>query len=235
MINVCKVKIWMKCVHPFGTGRHKRQADITLLFQYIVIIIWASAWDFQQCGMCDQQSLGSACSYGQSDQSLCLSLEYFMTIKLLTEHFLEVLSLTGGCTGSSQSTLVKMPHCWKSHATAHFSVGFRKQIYTFNNLTLRLTILNPVKSYFESSSYKWWVHYYRKYGTLFNYLKHSHGGLLPKLLKWYHFTKQNSHQSQNKKIFKQHLLNMLGQIQSNFVQLFLMRPSTKITQTVPLN
>ena len=25
----------MKCVHPFGTDRHKRQADITLLFQYI--------------------------------------------------------------------------------------------------------------------------------------------------------------------------------------------------------
>ena len=25
----------MKCIHPFGTGRHKRQADITLLFQYI--------------------------------------------------------------------------------------------------------------------------------------------------------------------------------------------------------
>ena len=24
----------MKCVHTFGTGRHKRQADITLLFQY---------------------------------------------------------------------------------------------------------------------------------------------------------------------------------------------------------
>ena len=24
----------MKCVHQFGTGRHKRQADITLLFQY---------------------------------------------------------------------------------------------------------------------------------------------------------------------------------------------------------
>ena len=27
----------MKCVHTFGTGRHKRQADITLLFQYINI------------------------------------------------------------------------------------------------------------------------------------------------------------------------------------------------------
>ena len=24
----------MKCVHTFGTGSHKRQADITLLFQY---------------------------------------------------------------------------------------------------------------------------------------------------------------------------------------------------------
>ena len=25
----------------------------------------------------------------------------------------------GGCRGSSESTLVKMPHCWKSHVTAH--------------------------------------------------------------------------------------------------------------------
>ena len=38
-----------------------------------------------------------------------------MTVKLLTEHHLEFLSLKGGCTGSSESTLVKMPHCWKSH------------------------------------------------------------------------------------------------------------------------
>ena len=28
-------------------------------------------------------------------------LEYFMTLKLLTEHHLEFLMLTGGCTGSS--------------------------------------------------------------------------------------------------------------------------------------
>ena len=39
-------------------------------------------------------------------------------VKLLTEHHLEVLSLTGGCTGWSESTLVKMPHSWKSHVTA---------------------------------------------------------------------------------------------------------------------
>ena len=40
-----------------------------------------------------------------------------MIIKLLTEHYLEFLSLKGGCRGSSESTPVKMPHCWKSHAT----------------------------------------------------------------------------------------------------------------------
>ena len=43
-----------------------------------------------------------------------------MIVKLLTEHHLECLSLKGGCTGSSESTHVKMPHCWKSHALAHY-------------------------------------------------------------------------------------------------------------------
>ena len=70
--------------------------------------------------MCDQQRLRPACAYAQSDQSLCLSLEYYMTLKLLTEHYLEFLSLKGGCTGSSESTLVKKPNCWKSHVAAHF-------------------------------------------------------------------------------------------------------------------
>ena len=42
-----------------------------------------------------------------------------MIVKLLIEHHLEILSLKGGCTGSSESTLVKMPHCWKSHAADH--------------------------------------------------------------------------------------------------------------------
>ena len=42
-----------------------------------------------------------------------------MSVKLLTEHRLKFLSLKGGCTGSSESTLVKMPHCWKSHVVAH--------------------------------------------------------------------------------------------------------------------
>ena len=42
-----------------------------------------------------------------------------MSVKLLTEHHLEFLSLNGGCTGSFESTLVKMSICWRSHATAH--------------------------------------------------------------------------------------------------------------------
>ena len=42
-----------------------------------------------------------------------------MIVKLLTEHHLEFLSLKGGCTGSYESTLVKIPHCWKSHVMAH--------------------------------------------------------------------------------------------------------------------
>ena len=63
--------------------------------------------------------LRPACAYAQSDQSLCLSFKYSMTVKLLTEHHLEFLSLKGGCTGSSESTHVKMPHCWLSHVTAH--------------------------------------------------------------------------------------------------------------------
>ena len=54
------------------------------------------------------------------DQSFCLSFEYSMTFKLLTEHHLEFLSLKGGCKGSSESTLVKMSNCWKSHAAAQF-------------------------------------------------------------------------------------------------------------------
>ena len=40
-----------------------------------------------------------------------LVAEYSMSVKLLTEHRLEFVSLKGGCTGSSESTLVKMPHC----------------------------------------------------------------------------------------------------------------------------
>ena len=44
-----------------------------------------------------------------------------MIVKLLTEHHLEFLTLKGGRTGSSESTLVKMPLSLKSHVAAHMS------------------------------------------------------------------------------------------------------------------
>ena len=104
------------------------QSWINILYPRVCSVhkIWASTWDFQQCGMGNQQMLRPACAYAQSDQSLCLSLDYSMNIKPLTNHHLEFLSLKKrGCTGASESTLVKMPHCWKSHATAHI-VSYNK-------------------------------------------------------------------------------------------------------------
>ena len=50
-----------------------------------------------------------------------------MIVKLLTEHHLEFLSLKGGSRGSSESTLVKMPHCWKSHALAQLFISISDQ------------------------------------------------------------------------------------------------------------
>ena len=42
-----------------------------------------------------------------------------MTVKLLTKDYFEFLSLKGGCKVSSESKLVKIPHCWKSHVAVH--------------------------------------------------------------------------------------------------------------------
>ena len=54
-----------------------------------------------------------------------------MTVKLLTEHNLELLSFKGGCTSSSVSTLVKTPQCWKSHVTAHMYSRIVTQLIPF--------------------------------------------------------------------------------------------------------
>ena len=45
-----------------------------------------------------------------------------MIVKLMAERHLEFLSLKGGCRGSSESTHVKIPHCWESHALAQFQL-----------------------------------------------------------------------------------------------------------------
>ena len=66
-----------------------------------------------------------------------------MTVKLLTEHHLEFLSLKRGYTGLSETTLVKMPHCWKSHITAYTRMTYIYYVKLFSivfvclfNLTL---------------------------------------------------------------------------------------------------
>ena len=45
-----------------------------------------------------------------------------MSVKLLTEPYLEFLNSKGGRTRSSESTLVKTPHSLKSHVAAHMLV-----------------------------------------------------------------------------------------------------------------
>ena len=58
------------------------------------------------------------------------------------------LSITGGCTGSSESTLVKMPHCWKSNVVAHLSWGFIIFFKTKGqNLQHRSTVLQEDLSF----------------------------------------------------------------------------------------
>ena len=65
-----------------------------------------------------------------------------MIVKQLTEHHLEFLSLKGGCRGLSESTHVKMPHCWKSHVAAHMFSGF--VIRSCSNQTAQLQKLARV-------------------------------------------------------------------------------------------
>ena len=75
-----------------------------------------------------------------------------MTVKLLTEHNLEFLSLKGGCTGLSESTLVKMPHCWKSNVhTCHklwtesceIKQNFKGDLIKFCEIFTKITLELP--------------------------------------------------------------------------------------------
>ena len=80
------------------------------------------------------------CAYAQSDHSLCQSLDYSMNVQLLAEHHLEFLSLKGGWRGSSESTYVKMPHYWNSHAAAHLNQSYYDIQYLVGTESTRLTV-----------------------------------------------------------------------------------------------
>ena len=62
-----------------------------------------------------------------------------MVVKLLTEHHLEFQSLKGGCRGSSESTLVKMSNCWKSHVAAQMYLF----IYSLHTLRVLPVLHRP--------------------------------------------------------------------------------------------
>ena len=69
-----------------------------------------------------------------------------MNIKLLIEHHLEFLNLKKGCTGSYESTLVKMPHCWKFHVTA--------QLYPFKTQTDLKVLKSIIDANYESRMFE---------------------------------------------------------------------------------
>ena len=64
----------------------------------------------------------------------------------MTEHNLEFLRLKGGCTGWSESTLVKMPHYRKSHVTAH--------LIFFNG---NQTVVDPMSWWSSAKGTSWHV------------------------------------------------------------------------------
>ena len=64
-----------------------------------------------------------------------------MNVKLLTKQHLGFLSLKDGCTGLSESTLVKIPPCWKSGVMAHIS-------------DKHMVALNFSSKYFQIPSYQ---------------------------------------------------------------------------------
>ena len=66
---------------------------------------------------------------------------------LLIEHHLEFLSLKGGCTGSSESTLVRMTHCWKSQFAAQIKILMISNRNFFSRVPAPL---NSLQDYFIS-------------------------------------------------------------------------------------
>ena len=63
-----------------------------------------------------------------------------MIVELLTEYHLDFLCFKGGYKGSSESTLVKMSNCWKSHAAAHLVFAIHTIIISCQSIHLLQSI-----------------------------------------------------------------------------------------------
>ena len=74
-----------------------------------------------------------------------------MTVKLLTEYHLEFLSLKVGCTGSAESILVKMPHCWKSHVADQMLFSKQINALCIVRFTAESLMTERMKSLFQVS------------------------------------------------------------------------------------
>ena len=77
-----------------------------------------------------------------------------MTLRLLSENHLEFLRLKGACTGPSESTLVKMSHCWKSHVVAQLcilhtavSLLLNKSMYSETAIAVTGVLCYVIESY----------------------------------------------------------------------------------------
>ena len=82
-----------------------------------------------------------------------------MIVKLLTEQHLEFLSLQGGCRGSSESTLVKIPNCWKSHALAQMLWDTNRPLISVIVLSQHLNLTHqPIEQMdYQSLTAEVWV------------------------------------------------------------------------------
>ena len=79
-----------------------------------------------------------------------------MTVKLLTKQPLEFPNLKGGCTGSPEYTLVKIPHCLKPHVAAHIIIIIHYKKLDLTKLEIdffkkkkAIFIIGPVKQFFR--------------------------------------------------------------------------------------
>ena len=79
-----------------------------------------------------------------------------MTAKLLPEYHLACLSLKRDCIGSSESTLVLVPHCWKSQVAADKYI----YMYKYTEQNFKLVILHFYLS-FESKMRVYTIHVYK--------------------------------------------------------------------------
>ena len=137
--------------------------------------VWAEhllvAWIFYECFFFI--FFFSKIFYLKSWQELTIDHPISLTplsVKLLTKHNLKFLSLKGGCTSSSVCTLVKMPHCWKSHMSrlmycSHFRRTGRN-VRAGKNIRIKEDGFEDFDDYMSESGNPYFLHIYHVYRIL---------------------------------------------------------------------